>query len=138
MKNGLRSASCGVGLEADGVAAVEVLEVALVALERPCSDAVAFDAFGILYLLFDAGSRSVSSVFTLFCKQLVRLYFGSPEIDLALTDDAAVLDLEDPVGEDLAAPRELAGHRGGGAILAGDKVSTVASRRLRRSARTSP
>jgi hypothetical protein len=53
---------------------------------------------------------------------LYLLPLGIARQDLPLADDAAVLELEDPVGDDLAAARELAGHGGGGAMLCGNRV----------------
>jgi hypothetical protein len=45
--------------------------------------------------------------------------------DVALAHDAAVSELEDRVGDDLASAGELARDRGGGAVLSGDRVLEV-------------
>ena len=63
------------------------------------------------------------------CLRSPRFWLGlcSDRQDVSLADDAAVLELEDRVGEDLAAARELARDRGGGAVSVRDQVfSTVA------------
>src|SRR5919108_2038972 len=73
-----------------------------------CSEAVAFDALGI-FVSFRGSFRSLRRP-------------GVAGHDVALARDEAVLEIEDPVGDDLAAAGELAGHGGGGALGVGDAV----------------
>src|ERR671922_526033 len=73
-----------------------------------CSEAVVFDALGI-FVSFRGLFRSLRRP-------------GVAGHDVALARDEAVLEVEDPVRDDLAAAGELAGHGGGGALGAGDAV----------------
>jgi hypothetical protein len=62
----------------DGVAALEVLEVALVAPTLSCSDAISFDAFGMCLLLVARWSPNLSQLGRRVNRSAALTASGSP------------------------------------------------------------